>query len=288
MELQPSRLGEGVRPASVDRATTAATSQPGTPTRNTATAGNAPAPRRLWRNRDFMLLWVGQSVSALGTSMAGIVYPLLALMATGSVVVAGIVGFAGMATATILRLPSGVLVDRWPRKVIMVVADAGRAVVTAAIVVAVLADGVTTLVLVASAVVSAACGVMSHSAQTVVVRHVVPSSQLPRALAQNEARGHAASLAGQPLGGYLYAPANALLATAQIQITPPHLQGRVLSAVVMLAGIVAPLGPFVGALLLDEWGHTVTFLIFATLAGLLTVRMFLSPDIRKMRRPGPA
>ena len=33
----------------------------------------------LWKNRDYMLLWSGQTISALGCSMSGIVFPLLIL-----------------------------------------------------------------------------------------------------------------------------------------------------------------------------------------------------------------
>jgi MFS family permease len=192
----------------------------------------------LRRNRDFLLLWFGQAVAALGGSVAGVVYPLLALLATGSAAGAGAVAFAGLATGVLLRLPGGVLADRWPRKPVMVWAEAVRAVVTGTLVVAVLADRLTIAHLIVVTVVGSACAVCFEPAQTIAVRHVVPVSQLPLALAQNEARGHVAGLGGPPLGGFLFGlgPAAPLVA---------HALSYVVSAV-SVAAIRRPMGTATG------------------------------------------
>ncbi len=158
----------------------------------------------LRRNRDFVLLWSGQAAASLGGSVATIAYPFLALLATGSATGAGAVAFAGLATGTVLRLPGGVLADRWPLRPLLIWSESVRALVTLTLVIAVLLDGLTLAHLLAAAVVGAACGACADPAQTVAVRHVVPAEQLPHALAQNEARGHIAGLGGQPLGGWLY------------------------------------------------------------------------------------
>ena len=92
----------------------------------------------------------------------------------------------------------------------MIGPDLVRAAATAAIVAGVVTGRVTLVLLIVAAVVGAAVGAVSDSAQAVAVRHVVPSRQLPAALAQNEARGHLAGLTGQPAGGYLYALGTAL------------------------------------------------------------------------------
>jgi hypothetical protein len=52
----------------------------------------APDPRPLWRNRDYVLLWSGQVVSTLGSSVSGIAVPLLILALTQSPEAAGIAG----------------------------------------------------------------------------------------------------------------------------------------------------------------------------------------------------
>jgi MFS family permease len=83
--------------------------------------------RPLWRNRDFLLLWSGQAISTVGTRISSLAYPLLVLAVTGSPAQAGLVGFAQTLPFLVWYLPAGALVDRWNRKWVMLVADAGRA-----------------------------------------------------------------------------------------------------------------------------------------------------------------
>ena len=73
-------------------------------------------------------MWVGQAVSALGLGISSFAYPLVVLAATGSTAKAGLVGSVLTGTTFFLRLPTGALVDRWNRKMILVVGDAGRAI----------------------------------------------------------------------------------------------------------------------------------------------------------------
>ena len=53
------------------------------PTASSSEAAPAQAPRKLpqlWGNRDYMLLWSGQAVSALGTQVSTIAFPFLVLI----------------------------------------------------------------------------------------------------------------------------------------------------------------------------------------------------------------
>ena len=84
-------------------------------------------PTPLRRNRDFILLSSGQVVSAIGTRVTGVAFPLLVLALTHSPAKAGIVGFAQTLPFLLFYLPAGALVDRWNRKRVMLIADAGRA-----------------------------------------------------------------------------------------------------------------------------------------------------------------
>lgn len=56
------------------------------------------------------------------------------------------------------------------------------------------------------------------------------------------------------------APANAGLLAAQITRTPSHLQGRVIAASYLIAGLAAPLGPPISGALLDTTDQLPTFL----------------------------
>jgi predicted MFS family arabinose efflux permease len=81
-------------------------------------------------------------------------------------------------------------------------------------------------------------------------------------------------------------PANATLFAAQIAITPPDMQGRVVSAAMLAAGIAAPIGPPLAGFLLDSAGRAPTFLLFAAMAAALTVLMHLGSPMRTVCRPG--
>ena len=74
-----------------------------------------------------MLLWSGQTLSALGSQVSLVAYPLLVLAVTGSPAKAGVVGFAKSVPVALLALPAGALADRMNRKVLMVTCDCIRA-----------------------------------------------------------------------------------------------------------------------------------------------------------------
>lgn len=66
----------------------------------------------LWRNRDYMLLWSGQVVSSLGSTVSAIVMPLFILVLTGSPWLAGIAGALNTLPYLVFSLPVGALIDR--------------------------------------------------------------------------------------------------------------------------------------------------------------------------------
>lgn len=163
-----------------------------------------PTPVPLRRNRDFQLLWSGQAVSVLGSRMSSIAYPLLVLALTGSPAKAGIVGFAGTIPYFLAPLVAGVLVDRANRRLLLVLADVGRSLALATLVLLLALGEPPFAQIVAVALVEGALFILSSTAQTAVLPRVVPPEQLPTALSQNEARERGAYLAGQPLGGVLF------------------------------------------------------------------------------------
>jgi MFS family permease len=72
-------------------------------------------PASLWRNRDYLLLWGGQTLSNI-SGISGIAYPLLVLAITGSPAQAGLIGALRALMYIVLILPAGALLDRWKRK----------------------------------------------------------------------------------------------------------------------------------------------------------------------------
>lgn len=161
-------------------------------------------PTSLWRNRDFNLLWVSQSLSDLGTAMSNLAMPLLVLWLTGSAAQAGLVGTVGLLTTLACRLPAGVVADRFSRRALLVGCDLVRLVGYLALGGAVLADVATLPMILAVTVVGAAANAVFSTAEHAAVRNLVPAAQLSTAVARNEARSYGTQLAGPPLGGLLY------------------------------------------------------------------------------------
>jgi MFS family permease len=81
----------------------------------------------LRRNRPFRRLWYGQLVSQLGDWFDSIALYALLQRLTGSGQAVGALMVAQFLPSTIVGLWSGVVADRLPRKLIMIVADIGRA-----------------------------------------------------------------------------------------------------------------------------------------------------------------
>ena len=83
----------------------------------------------LWRNADFRKLWVGQTVSELGSVVTRTAVPLVALLVLGAgpLEMALLVVSAGLAVL-LVGFFAGAWVDRLRRRPLLIWADAMRAV----------------------------------------------------------------------------------------------------------------------------------------------------------------
>jgi MFS family permease len=160
--------------------------------------------RDLLRNHDFTVLWVGQTISELGSRMSMFVFPLLAYAITGSALWAAAAEAAHLLGLVVTLLPAGVLADRLDRRRLMRTASATGAALYVSLVAAALTAGISMPHLLVVAVLTGVGAGLFSPAETSAVRSVVPDGQLPAALAQNQARQHVASLVGGPIGGALF------------------------------------------------------------------------------------
>jgi MFS family permease len=162
-------------------------------------------PRSLTRNRDYVLLWSGSTVSALGSQVSTVAYPLLILALTGSPAKAGVVGLAKWLPLAVFSLPAGVLADRVDRKRLMIACDGIRALALASIPVALWIGRPSYLQVAGVAFLDGALFTITFVSERGALSRVVPAEQLPEAVAQTQAREFAAILVGPPLGGLLFA-----------------------------------------------------------------------------------
>lgn len=103
------------------------------PAHEAAQAAVAVAAPRLFRNRDFLLVLIGQGVSSIGDAFSLTALPLLVLAMTGSGSQLSLVMLAYTIPCIVFGPLAGALADRWDRKRIMVGADLGRAAILGAI-----------------------------------------------------------------------------------------------------------------------------------------------------------
>ena len=164
----------------------------------------------LHRNRDYQFLWLAHALSGFGSQVSAIALPLVVLHATGSVAAFGIVTFAGISASVLTSLFAGILVDRLPRKPVMVISDVARALSYTVMTGAVLTDRVSLVLAVAVTVANSVFGAPFGPAASASLRQVVPKEQLGTALSLSQARTAAITLSGPLLGAGLYTVTPAL------------------------------------------------------------------------------
>src|SRR3954466_10464475 len=170
----------------------------------------ATAAVPLRQNRDFLLLWGGGAVSALGTSTSLLVFPLIGYAITGSTALAGLATTAVLLGGVLAQLPAGALVDRWPPGRVLVVPNVVGSLCYASLAAAALAHRLTLAHLIGVGLLGGISAAFLAPAASAAMRTVVPEPQLPIAYTRIQARRHAADLVGPPMGGALYSVARGL------------------------------------------------------------------------------
>jgi Transmembrane secretion effector len=157
-----------------------------------------------------MLLQTGQLLSSAGTSSSSIAFPLLVLAITHSPAKAGIVAFGRTLAWALLTLPAGLAADRWSRRRLMIAADGVRMLAVGSLAAAIFLDRVAFWEIVVVAFLEGSGSALFRGSQPGALRAVVPTHQIPAAVAAETGRGAAVTLAGPPLGGALFGIARGL------------------------------------------------------------------------------
>lgn len=167
---------------------------------------------RLARNRNFVLLWVGQAISFFGdrihqVALAGIV----ASRGPGSEIEVGFT-FAATAIPNVLLGPlAGALVDRWDRKRTMVGSDIARALLVLAVPFAI---EISILLVYLIAFALATVSLLFRPAKTAVLPLVVRDDELVTANSASTVSETGADLIGYPVAGIIVAALSGIIGTA--------------------------------------------------------------------------
>jgi len=176
-----------------------------------------PSLRRLsrpLRNRQFALLWGGQTVSLLGDGVLSTALPILILFTLhGSGLELGLVAAARLTTLVLLLLFGGALTDRMSKRTAMLLSDAVRGLLVALLGILAVTDSLDLGILIVSMLAFGAVDALFMPASTAMLPQVVDAAELMPANSLTQvSRTLAGSLLGPIIGGVIAASVGASVA----------------------------------------------------------------------------
>jgi len=161
---------------------------------------------RALQHRNYRLFFGGQSISLIGTWITRIATSWLVYRLTGSLLLLGIVGFCGQIPTLLLAPFTGVLVDRWDRRRILLVTQVLSMLQSVALAAMVFSGGITIPLVLALQVFQGIINSFDTPArQAFVVEMLEDRSDLPNAIALNSSMVNASRLLGPSIGGVVIA-----------------------------------------------------------------------------------
>lgn len=160
---------------------------------------------RLLRNRTFLLIWGGQTVSGLGNTLFDIAVMWLVYVRTGSALQTGIIGVLFQLTAVVLAPVGGVVADRVNRKRLMVGVSVLSALIVTIAAVPLVAGYFSPLLIYGTVVTLTAAGLFYNPAYFSVMPDIVGTDLLATAGGLSSAVGQGTSFIGAALAGLILA-----------------------------------------------------------------------------------
>jgi MFS family permease len=163
-----------------------------------------PSGQALFRHRDFVLLWGGQTVSQSGTQVTILALPLVAIVALKATTFqVGLLSVADTSAYLLVALPAGVLADSMRRRPLMLSSCIALMVVVGSVPVAQVAGILSLAQLYVVALVSSVLSVLFSVAYTSYLPALVKRDQLIDANGKLRTSQSFAELAGPSLGALL-------------------------------------------------------------------------------------
>jgi MFS family permease len=159
----------------------------------------------LFRHRDFMLLWTGQSISEIGSSVTLIALPLTAVVILHATTLqVGLLTAASTISFLLVALPAGLVVDRVAKRGLMIACDVFRMLIIGSVALAALLKVLTMAQLFAVALLAGLATVFFDVAYQSYVPYLVHREGLHDANGKLGATQAFAQVAGPGLGGGLF------------------------------------------------------------------------------------
>jgi DHA3 family macrolide efflux protein-like MFS transporter len=131
--------------------------------------------------RVFLVVWLGQVVSVVGSGLTSFALGLWVYERTGSVTPYALTGLFAVLPSLVLSMLAGVLVDRWDRRRVMVLGDTGAGLATLAVALLFLTGRVQVWHIYLATAVSAAFSTFQRLAYTAATTQLISKESLGRA-----------------------------------------------------------------------------------------------------------
>jgi predicted MFS family arabinose efflux permease len=188
--------------------------------RDSARSGSAVVSHRagLLRQRDFRLLWFGETVSKCGSAATDVALPLVAVTTLhASPLTVGVLGAATWLPYLLISLPAGAWVDRFPRRPVMVASNSVSALLFASVPVTAWLGRLTILHVLSVAFCTGLAKVFFRTAYQAYLPTIVGRWNLAEGNAKMQGSASAAEVTGPGLAGLMaqaFGASAALLADA--------------------------------------------------------------------------
>jgi MFS family permease len=196
---------------------------------------------RALRQRNFRLFWSGQLISVMGAWMQSIGQAWLVLDLTHSPVQLGVVGALQLLPVLLFSLFTGVFVDRWPKRRILLLTQSAALLQALALWYLVASHSIMLWQIYVLAFLLGITFSLDKPARQAFVVELVGREDLPNAVALNAALDNLARIVGPSLGGVLIAVSGVatlfllnavsylavILALALLRISELHVQSSV-------------------------------------------------------------
>lgn len=137
--------------------------------------------------RNFIILWLGQIVSTIGSQMTNFAVRVWVWELTGSATALSLIGLAILIPRVISSLYAGIIVDRYSRKVLMMLGDTVAAVSTVVLALLYFNDQLQIWHFYVTGAVNSCFGQLQNLAYSSSIATLVPKEQYTRATSMGPA-----------------------------------------------------------------------------------------------------
>lgn len=161
----------------------------------------------LKRNRDFRLLFIGQFISFLGSSITTVALSYQIYTVSGSTAYVGLLGMFQLIPLTLSGIIGGSVADTFDRKKIIIISESVLTLTSLALVATAMLESVSVWLLFSIAAVAAFAGGFHRPALDALTPRVIEKEEIPAASALSGFRGTTAMILGPSIAGVILASA---------------------------------------------------------------------------------